>query len=188
MSIHQRYNSKAAALYRDKISALAEGREWNREEALKRVGKTSSHSSSSNHLSHSKSAGALSNSYQDGASYQDQSTYQSREFKDQRDNFFNNLQAANAQRPDGRDLNCGGVSQVSLCCHFRSPAIGRWEICRYILSKFIQIFTFLKFPNQHRLRQHGPAATEIPIRHGFRRNAVFSLHWMEFTVLWRQQS
>lgn len=28
MPIGQRYNSKAAALYRDKISALAEGRTW----------------------------------------------------------------------------------------------------------------------------------------------------------------
>ena len=28
MPIQQRYNSKAAALYKDKISALAEGRSW----------------------------------------------------------------------------------------------------------------------------------------------------------------
>lgn len=31
MPLAQRYNSKAAALYRDKISALAEGRTWNKE-------------------------------------------------------------------------------------------------------------------------------------------------------------
>ena len=29
MSIQQRYNTKAAALYREKISALSENREWN---------------------------------------------------------------------------------------------------------------------------------------------------------------
>ena len=28
MSVQQKYNTKAAALYRDKISALAEGRSW----------------------------------------------------------------------------------------------------------------------------------------------------------------
>ena len=31
MPIGQRYNTKAAALYRDKISALAEGRSWSME-------------------------------------------------------------------------------------------------------------------------------------------------------------
>jgi hypothetical protein len=106
MSIHQRYNSEAAHLYRSKISALAEGCEWSREESLKKIGKITNHSIS---LSHSKSASALSNnSYQDGTSFDHSSTYQSREFKDQRDNFFNNLQAANSQRPDGLKPSEGG--------------------------------------------------------------------------------
>lgn len=100
MSIQQRYNSKAAALYRDKISSLAEGREWEREESLANINKSSSNNS--NNMHHSKSTSELNNSYQDGASSFDQSsTYQSREFRDQRNDFFNNVQAQNAQRPEG---------------------------------------------------------------------------------------
>lgn len=99
MSIKQRYNSKAAAIYRDKISTLAEGREWNLAEAKSRV---KSATSQSNHsMSHSKSASALSNSYQQ-ETYQDTS-YQninSQEFKSQRDDYFNSLQAQNSSRPE----------------------------------------------------------------------------------------
>lgn len=106
MTIHQRYNSKAAALYRDKISALAENREWNYEEALAKINK----SSSSNHsMHHSKSASAISNSYQQEI-YQDTS-YQNvntQEFRDQRDNFFNGLQAQNSQRPNNLKPSEGG--------------------------------------------------------------------------------
>lgn len=105
MSISQRYNSKAAALYRDKISALADNREWNRDEALAKINK----SSSSNHsMPHSKSTSALSNSYQQ-ESYQDTS-YQhvnSQEFRDQRDNFFSDLLSQNATRPANLAPNQG---------------------------------------------------------------------------------
>lgn len=106
MTIHQRYNSKAAALYREKISALAENREFNYEEALKKVNK-SNHS-----MPHSKSTSALSSStssYQQD-SYQDNS-YQnlnSAEFKSSRDNYFSGLQATNAQRPDNLKPSEGG--------------------------------------------------------------------------------
>lgn len=99
MSINQRYNTQAAALYRNKISALAEGREWNREEALNEIKQSSTNHST--HLPHSKSASAISNSYQDGGSIDQSGTHQTKEFRDQRDNFFNSLQAQNAQRPDG---------------------------------------------------------------------------------------
>lgn len=103
MDIRQRYNSKAAALYRDKISTLAENREWNIDEARAKL-------SSSNHstMSHSKSTGAISSyqqeSYQDG-SYQN---LNSQEFKSSRDNYFNNLQAANSARPDHLKPSEGG--------------------------------------------------------------------------------
>lgn len=111
MNISQKYNSKAAALYRDKILALAEKREWNRDEAFARINKSSSSYHSA--MPHSKSTSALSNSsyeknganpggYQD-SSYQDTSSYQninSQEFRDQRDNYFNGLQSQNAQRPE----------------------------------------------------------------------------------------
>lgn len=102
MSINQRYSTNSAAIYRDKISTLAEGREWDLEEAKKRIRK-SSNQSSNNTFKHSKSASAISQSYQDGTF--DQTSYQSKEFKDQRDNFFNNLQAKNAERPEGINAN-----------------------------------------------------------------------------------
>lgn len=107
MNISQKYNSKAAALYREKISALAENREWNREEALAKLKSSSTHSNHS--MSHSKSASAISNSYQQD-SYQDTS-YQhvhSQEFRDQRDNFFNNLQSQNSQRAENVPPSQGG--------------------------------------------------------------------------------
>lgn len=98
MSIQDRYNSRAAAIYRDKISCLAEGKSWNLDEAKARIKKTSSG------MSQSKSYPAMS-SYQqqdDSSSYQQQdySNINTREFKDKRDGFFNSLQATNAQRPD----------------------------------------------------------------------------------------
>lgn len=106
MNIQQRYNSRAAAIYREKISTLAEGREWNYDEAVAKINKSSNHSS----MSHSKSASAISsNSYQQD-SYQDTSyqTVHTQEFRDQRDNFFNGLQATNSQRPDNIKPSEGG--------------------------------------------------------------------------------
>lgn len=109
--IAKRYNSLAAALYRDKISTLAQGQSWELTEAKKRLEKQ--HSSSS-HMSHSKSTGALpdhSNSSQDySGGYQD-SSYQSfntQEFKDKRENYFNRIQYENAQRPDNVAPAFGG--------------------------------------------------------------------------------
>lgn len=108
MNINQRYNSKAAALYREKISTLADNREWNYEAALAKIKSSSSYSNHSS-MSHSKSASAISNSYQD-QSYQDTS-YQnvnSQEFKENRDSFFNGLQAQNSQRPENLKPSEGG--------------------------------------------------------------------------------
>jgi ADP-ribosylation factor GTPase-activating protein 1 len=105
MSIQQKYNSKAAALYRDKISTLADNKEWDYEEAKVKLNKSSNHHS----FPQSKSTSALSNSYQQD-SYQDSSYQQvnTQEFKDQRDNFFNTLQSANASRPNHIPPNQGG--------------------------------------------------------------------------------
>lgn len=106
MTIHQRYNSKAAALYRDKISTLAEGKEWNYEEATAKVNKSSNHHS----IPQSKSTSALSNNGYQQDSYQDSSYQQinSQEFKDQRNSYFNTLQSANATRPDHLPPSQGG--------------------------------------------------------------------------------
>lgn len=103
MSIHQKYNSAAAALYRDKISTLAENKEWNYETAKAKINK-SNHS-----IPQSKSTSALSNGYQQDG-YQDFS-YQnvnSQEFKDQRDSFFNNQIQKNASRPADLPPSQGG--------------------------------------------------------------------------------
>jgi ADP-ribosylation factor GTPase-activating protein 1 len=167
MSIHQRYNSKAADLYRLKISALSEGCEWSREESLKKIGKIANNSTS---LSHSKSASALSNnSYQDGTSFDHSSTYQSKQFKDQRDNFFNNLQAANSQRPDGLKPSEGGRYAGLNKADSKQPP--------FISQVIIVLFRF---------RKYSAATTAITIRHGFRRNNVFTFFWMELIVIWCQ--
>lgn len=111
MSIQQRYNSQAAALYRDKISTLAQGKEWNIKKAMATIGKSAS-------LPHSKSAGALSSasyqtnsgSYQDGGGsgnigYQNINT---QEFRDQKDTFFNRIQMENASKPENLPPSQGG--------------------------------------------------------------------------------
>jgi ADP-ribosylation factor GTPase-activating protein 1 len=106
--INKRYNSLAAALYRDKISTLAQGQEWNQAEAKKRVEKQSS----SNHMSHSKSTGALpdyNNSHSDesggGGGYQN---YNTQEFKDRKQDYFSKIQSENAQRPEHLPPSQGG--------------------------------------------------------------------------------
>lgn len=97
--INKRYNSLAAALYRDKISTLAQGQDWNLAEAKKRLEKQNS----SSHMSHSKSTGALGSDYH-SEGYQDSSTgyqqYNTPEFKDKKNNYFNKIQMENASRPD----------------------------------------------------------------------------------------
>lgn len=117
MSIQQKYNTKAAALYRDKISTLAQGKEWdeatsaaqNYSSAKVNIASTtrSSSSASTTALGHSKS-------YQDvgsaGGGYQNQSNgagdaggyqnFNSQEFRDQKQGFFNRLQEENASRPE----------------------------------------------------------------------------------------
>ena len=108
LPIQQKYNSKAAALYRDKISTLAQGKAWDYNEASKRVGSpnNTNHSNGSN-MTYSKSSGSIPNSssgYQNGSGYQDNTSgyqnFNSQEFKDQRDNFFDRVQSSNAMRPE----------------------------------------------------------------------------------------
>lgn len=107
-SIAKRYDSLAAALYRDKISTLAQGQAWDLAEAKKRLDKQKS---SSHNMSHSKSTGALPD-YSQESSYHDAGTgyqnYNTPEIKDRRDNYFNKVQSENAQRPDTLHPNQGG--------------------------------------------------------------------------------
>lgn len=123
--ITQRYNSKAAALYRDKIATLAQGKSWNQKDAEARLSSSNnsySSSSSSNYVSsgnngsqnranatgyggNSAAAGGAGGGggYQNGGgAYSDNTGYQqfqTQEFKDQKEEFFSRRQMENASRP-----------------------------------------------------------------------------------------
>lgn len=105
MSIQQKYNTKAAALYRDKISTIAQGKSWS-ESSSSALQYASSTVPTTKH-SQAKSAydghrNATSSSYQD-ADAQSTGGYQnfsSPEFRDQKEGFFNRLQEENASRPE----------------------------------------------------------------------------------------
>ena len=106
MNINQKYNTRAAALYRDKIVTLAQGKEWDLNSALQTVQHKPSMQSHSNQssMSHSKSSGQM-DSYQNGSgSYQEGSigyqNFNSQEFKDQKEDFFSRKQNENASRPE----------------------------------------------------------------------------------------
>uniref|UniRef100_A0A6B2E533 Putative arf gtpase-activating protein n=1 Tax=Phlebotomus kandelakii TaxID=1109342 RepID=A0A6B2E533_9DIPT len=111
MSIQQRYNTQAAARYRDKINTLAQGQTWDESRAsVKAKAPTSSTS-----LSYSQSEGAISgnsgyDSYNSGGGYQEggYQNFNSQEFKDQKESFFNKKQQENATRPDYLPPNQGG--------------------------------------------------------------------------------
>jgi len=119
MSIQQKYNTKAAALYRDKIATLAQGKEWS--EATSTAQNYSSakapvqtHStvrlSQNSGLSGSKSyqdVGSAGSGYQnnDSGGYQN---FDAPEFRDQKQSFFNRLQEENNSRPDNVPPSQGG--------------------------------------------------------------------------------
>ncbi|XP_065090488.1 ADP-ribosylation factor GTPase-activating protein 1 [Ochlerotatus camptorhynchus] len=130
MPIQKKYSTRAAALYRDKIATLAQGKSWDQASALPRVGKDSGFSSSSAHsnssansgglMTHSRSSGSMQSSgyssssstggYQNGGGYQDTGyqQFQTAEFKSQKDEFFNRKQEENASRPENLPPNQGG--------------------------------------------------------------------------------
>lgn len=96
-SIQQRYDSKAAALYRDKISCMAQGKPWD-EKKSSAQNHVRGLSSSANYESSSSSAyQSGGNNYQTGgdAGYQN---FNTPEFKDQKENFFAKKQMENATR------------------------------------------------------------------------------------------
>lgn len=111
MSIQQKYNTRAAALYRDKISTLAQGKDWDMNKSTAKNYQSSSFGGS---MLHSKSTGSIQNqsnssSYQDGGNYTGgYQNFNSQEFKAQKEDFFSKKQMENASRPDTLPPNQGG--------------------------------------------------------------------------------
>lgn len=112
MSIQQKYNTKAAALYRDKVMTMAEGKPWSLS-----TSKAQNYTSSiipdnlnKGNSGHRQTNGSIqsSGSYNDfGSGYQNTSSstnYQNlmntQEFKQQKDDFFGRIQEQNLNRPE----------------------------------------------------------------------------------------
>ncbi|KRT79904.1 hypothetical protein AMK59_7872, partial [Oryctes borbonicus] len=108
MTVQQKYNTKAAALYRDKISTLAQGSTWDEKKSpaqnYNSINSASS-VSSSNSYSNTDSYQSCSGSYQNSNSYQN---YNSMDFKDQKEAFFAKIQNENANRRDDLPPSQGG--------------------------------------------------------------------------------
>ncbi|KAK9500803.1 hypothetical protein O3M35_001997 [Rhynocoris fuscipes] len=107
LSIQQKYNSKAAALYRDKISALAQGKDW----SISTANVDNYNYSSQNRLEDNYNISSQSYQAFDSQSYNNTGSYQnfnSQEFRDEKDAFFNRKQQENASRPSDLPPNQGG--------------------------------------------------------------------------------
>lgn len=97
MSITQKYNTKAAALYRDKIATLARGENWSPTTSTAKDFQSSIYSE--NQQDYSSYQSDLSNSYQN---------FNSNNYKSQTEAFFTKKQNENANRPDNIPPNQGG--------------------------------------------------------------------------------
>lgn len=111
MSLQEKYNSRAAALYRDKIATEAEGRPWSIDTSSARNHKP--FVASSSHLSTSASYPRMSsekssNNYGYSAGYQDTPSLSSDYVKKEKENFFDRKQSENAMRPDHLPPSQGG--------------------------------------------------------------------------------
>lgn len=108
MSIQQKYNTKAAALYRDKIASLAQGRPWSEETSTAQNYSSSIVSSGHNYSNSRNNTNGQRNSTENSKGYQDfggdnSGGYQSMntpEFRDAKQSFFNRIQEENASRPE----------------------------------------------------------------------------------------
>ncbi|XP_034232196.1 ADP-ribosylation factor GTPase-activating protein 1 isoform X2 [Thrips palmi] len=110
MPIQRRYNSKAAALYRDKISSLAQGKDWSPSKSQAQNYSSPAMSRSSSLTENGSNYGGSSGSYQ-SSGYQSGGNggYQSPDgFKSDKEAFFARRQVENAGRPDNVPPNQGG--------------------------------------------------------------------------------
>ncbi|GAB6029305.1 hypothetical protein CHUAL_005070 [Chamberlinius hualienensis] len=105
MPIMDRYNTKAAALYRDKINTLAKGADWSEETSSARNYQPSRITKSSSYTLASDSKLKSSDNWEDfGTQKLELDSYQSY----QKDEFFNKKQFENASRPDDVPPSQGG--------------------------------------------------------------------------------
>ncbi|CAG9763257.1 unnamed protein product [Ceutorhynchus assimilis] len=110
MSIQQKYNTKAAALYRDKISTLAQGKPWDEKKSSAQKFNSGYISPSSQTSNYSASASSYqSNNDSSTEGYQGgYQNYNSPEFKDQKEQFFAKKQYENASKRDDLPPSQGG--------------------------------------------------------------------------------
>ncbi|KAK6629366.1 hypothetical protein RUM43_003183 [Polyplax serrata] len=110
ISIQQKYSTKAAALYRDKISTLAQGKSWDisKSSAQNYIGSSKSYSSSNSLQDDSGYGGYQSSGFSDKSSSSYNSIENDPNIKDQKEAFFARKQSENAQRRDDLPPNQGG--------------------------------------------------------------------------------
>ncbi|XP_050432916.1 ADP-ribosylation factor GTPase-activating protein 1 isoform X2 [Adelges cooleyi] len=107
MSIEQKYNTKAAALYRDKIMSLAKGQQWSpttssaKDYSVDHTKTKASHAQSYSFNEPSTNYSEVSSGYQNDAIL-------SQSVKDEKEAYFAKKQYENATRPDHIPPNQGG--------------------------------------------------------------------------------
>ncbi|XP_028513643.1 ADP-ribosylation factor GTPase-activating protein 1 isoform X2 [Exaiptasia diaphana] len=106
ISLSEKYNSKAAALYRDKITALSEGQSWSPETSSAKNWTPPLHKSASS--SNMSSRGISSSGMHHSDSTPNFMGLSRQEINSQRDEFFSRKQEENASRPDDLHPSQGG--------------------------------------------------------------------------------
>jgi len=115
-NITANYNSRAAALYKDKISTESRGESWSEETSAAKNHKSAASSAArtSQQSSRGSSGVSSSQSYSDfsngggGGGYQGAPDFNSTEFKSAKEDFFSRKQSENAMRRDDLPPSQGG--------------------------------------------------------------------------------
>uniref|UniRef100_A0A6M2DRY6 ADP-ribosylation factor GTPase-activating protein 1 n=1 Tax=Xenopsylla cheopis TaxID=163159 RepID=A0A6M2DRY6_XENCH len=104
MSIQQKYNTKAAALYRDKIYCLAQGKDWDMSKSVAQNYESQNDMGGTKRTVHSK----VSHPDKTAGSETSYQNFNTQEFLQQKEAFFASKQAENAMRSDNLPPNQGG--------------------------------------------------------------------------------
>ncbi|XP_046842148.1 ADP-ribosylation factor GTPase-activating protein 1-like [Xenia sp. Carnegie-2017] len=109
-TIKEKYNSRAAALYRDKIATLAAGKSWSEETSSARnwTPKTTNCYSNQDSNSSSVNGRSLSAVTRDSDSMESMFGLSKAEIDSQKNSFFEKKTQENASRPDGLPPSQGG--------------------------------------------------------------------------------